>query len=74
MDIVKELISRSETPMIELETMGKALLERMFWLIYLADFVSFDLAMLIEEDPTPIINIEYLKSKLAEESKKLINN
>ncbi len=67
MNIVKELINRSETPLLELETSGNTLLARMFSLIYLADFVSFNLAMLNEEDPTPILNIEFLKSKLAEE-------
>ena len=50
-----------------METSGNTLLARMFSLIYLADFVSFNLAMLNEEDPTPILNIEFLKSKLAEE-------
>ncbi len=65
MEIVRELIHQTRTPILELESKGQAMLTRMFSLIYLADFVSFNLAMLNGEDPTPIKNIDYLKSVLA---------
>jgi glucose/mannose-6-phosphate isomerase len=65
MDVVRELIHQTTTPVFELETRGEAMLTRLFSLIYLADFVSFDLAILNGEDPTPIKNIDYLKSILA---------
>jgi len=65
MDIVRELIHQSQTPTFEIHSKGEALLTRMFSLIYLADFVSFNLAMLNKEDPTPIKNIDYLKSSLS---------
>ena len=66
MDIVRELIHQSQTPTFEIYSKGEALLTRMFSLIYLADFVSFNLAMLNKEDPTPIKNIDYLKSSLSD--------
>ena len=65
MDIVRELINQSKTPILDIHSQGEMLLTRMVSLIYLADFVSFNLAMFNTEDPTPIINIDYLKSSLA---------
>jgi glucose/mannose-6-phosphate isomerase len=66
MDIVRELIHQSQTPTFEIFSRGETLLARMFSLLYLADFVSFNLAMLNKEDPTPIKNIDYLKSSLSD--------
>lgn len=68
MNIVRELIGQSQTPVYEVDSRGEALLTRMFSLIYLADFVSYNLAMLCGEDPTPIKNIDYLKSSLAQDT------
>ncbi len=68
MNIVRELISQSRTPVHQIDSHGETLLTRMFSLIYLADFVSFNLAMLCGEDPTPIKNIDYLKSSLAQDT------
>ena len=67
MDIVRELIIQSQTPIYDIISIGESLLTRMFSLIYLADFVSIYLAILNETDPTPIKNIDYLKSSLAAE-------
>ena len=39
---------------------------RMFSLIYVGDFMSFYLAILNEEDPTPVKRIDYLKRRLKE--------
>lgn len=64
MDIVRELINQSKTPVREIFSEGESLLTRMFFLLYLADFVSYNLAILNKEDPTPIKNIDYLKSSL----------
>lgn len=69
MDIVRELIIQSQTPTYDIFSEGESLLTRMFSLIYLADFVSFNLAILNQEDPTPIKNIDFLKSSLADEEK-----
>jgi len=65
MEIVRELIHQSKTPVMDVESRGDTLLARIFSLIYLADFVSFNLAIRNGEDPTEIKNIDYLKSVLA---------
>jgi glucose/mannose-6-phosphate isomerase len=67
MDIVRELIIQSQTPIYDIVSEGESLLTRIFSLIYLADFVSIYLAILNETDPTPIKNIDYLKTSLAAE-------
>ena len=68
MDITKELIGQTDTPTLDLNTRGNSLLARIFSLIYLGDFVSYNLALRNSQDPTAIKNIEYLKSVLAAES------
>ncbi len=70
MDIVRELINQSVTPVQEIYSEGESLLARIFFLLYLADFVSFNLAILNKEDPTPIENIDYLKFSLNDSSSK----
>lgn len=65
MEIVRELISQTKAPVLDVESRGETLLARLFSLIYLADFVSFNLAIRNGEDPTEIKNIDYLKSVLA---------
>lgn len=65
LDIVKSLIEESDVPIFELESIGNSLLTRIITLVYLADFVSFNLAMLNNENPTTIKNIDYLKSELS---------
>lgn len=64
-DVVKDIIRQTTSHILEVESQGNALLTRLFSLIYLGDLFSFYLAMYNEEDPTPIRNIDYLKSELA---------
>jgi len=66
MEIVKELVMDQALSVIEISTIGKTRLERLFSLVQLADWVSMYLALLNEIDPTPITKIDILKSKLAE--------
>jgi len=66
MEIVKELVMDQALSVIEISTIGKTRLERLFSLVQLADWVSIYLALLNEIDPTPIAKIDILKSKLAE--------
>ncbi|MGH8015666.1 MAG: bifunctional phosphoglucose/phosphomannose isomerase [Candidatus Zixiibacteriota bacterium] len=66
MDIVKPLIEDSGTEVIEVESRGTSDLERMFSLIQIGDFVSYYLAILNKQDPTPVITIEMLKAALAD--------
>lgn len=65
MDIIKKIISGQKINVIEVRSSGKALLSRMFSLIYMGDFVSFYLAILNKCDPTPVESIAYLKEELA---------
>lgn len=66
MEIVKELIVDQALSVIEVTTIGKSRLARLFSLIQLGDWISMYLALLNEIDPTPIAKIDILKSKLAE--------
>lgn len=66
MDIVKPLIEDTGVEVIEIESRGTSELERMFSLIQIGDFVSYYLAVLQEQDPTPVISIEMLKAALAD--------
>jgi glucose/mannose-6-phosphate isomerase len=66
MDIVKPLIEDTGTEVIEVESRGGSELERMFSLIQFGDFVSYYLAILNKQDPTPVITIEMLKAALAD--------
>lgn len=66
MDIVKPLIEDTGTEVIEVESRGTSDLERMFSLIQFGDFISYYLAILNQQDPTPVITIEMLKAALAD--------
>jgi len=65
MEIVKGIIEKQKVEVIEIQSCGENLLSRMFSLIQLGDFTSFYLAILNEEDPTPVKVIDYLKNELA---------
>jgi glucose/mannose-6-phosphate isomerase len=65
-DITKRIIEQSGVKTIELYSIGKSLLARMFSLIYIGDYMSFYLAILNREDPTPVDRISYLKKLLAQ--------
>jgi glucose/mannose-6-phosphate isomerase len=67
MEIVKTIIEQHKVEVVELESCGEGLLSRMFSLIQLGDFVSFYLAMLNGEDPSPVKVIDYLKNELAKQ-------
>lgn len=55
----------SHTDIYEVESQGESLLARIFYLIYLGDWVSYWLAVLKGVDPTPIERIEWLKKELS---------
>lgn len=65
MKIVKGIIEKEDVKAIEVESSGETLLSRIFSLIQLGDFVSFYLAILNKEDPTPVKVIDFLKNELA---------
>jgi glucose/mannose-6-phosphate isomerase len=65
MQIVKRMLKKKGVDVIDVNSTGKELLGRIFSLVYIADFVSFYLAILNKVDPTPIESITYLKKELA---------
>jgi glucose/mannose-6-phosphate isomerase len=62
--ITGSIIKKSVHKIIEVESRGGCLLSRICSLIYIGDFVSFYLAILNGEDPTPVDEITYLKKEL----------
>jgi glucose/mannose-6-phosphate isomerase len=67
MEIVKGIIKKQGVKVIEVGSSGEVLLSRIFSLIQLGDFVSFYLAILNNENPTPVKVIDFLKNELAKE-------
>lgn len=68
MDIMKEIIKPYRETELTIESEGNTKLERIFDLIYLGDWISYYLAILYNDDPSEIENINILKRKLTEES------
>jgi len=64
MNIVKKMLAKKKIDVIEVRSTGKELLGRIFSLVYIADFVSFYLAMFNKVDPMPVESITYLKKEL----------
>jgi glucose/mannose-6-phosphate isomerase len=65
MDITKHIIAGHTSRVTEVWSEGTSLLTRMFSLVYLGDWMSFYLAVLNGQDPTPVAVIDHLKSELA---------
>jgi glucose/mannose-6-phosphate isomerase len=65
MGITSEVLARFTDRVTEVWSEGNGLLARLFSLIYLGDWVSYYLAILHGEDPTPVAVIDYLKTSLA---------
>ncbi len=64
MDISKGIVGGLADGITEVFTEGKSLLTRTFSLLYLADWLSFYLAMLNGVDPSPVKKIDFLKEEL----------
>ncbi len=65
MDITKDILEKEGILVMEIWSRGEGLLSRIFSLIYIADFISYYLAVLYGIDPTPVERITYLKKELA---------
>lgn len=63
-EVIRDIIKPMTSGIIPLETKGRGRLARMFSLLYLADYVSYYLALLNRVDPMPVTNIDRLKSVL----------
>jgi glucose/mannose-6-phosphate isomerase len=64
MEVSKGIIAPLADGITEVYTEGKSLLARTFSLLYLADWLSFYLAMLNGVDPSPVKKIDFLKEEL----------
>jgi glucose/mannose-6-phosphate isomerase len=64
-DITKQIITPLAASVTEVQSEGTSLLARMFSLIQFGDWTSYYLAILNNEDPTPVKVIDYLKAELA---------
>lgn len=65
MDVTRNMLKKEKIGVIEVASIGKELLARIFSLIYIGDYVSFYLAILNRADPTPVERIVYLKKELS---------
>ncbi|MBL7084514.1 MAG: bifunctional phosphoglucose/phosphomannose isomerase [Candidatus Omnitrophica bacterium] len=65
-EISKEILQKEGIGVEEICSQGQGLLARTFSLIYVGDYTSYYLAILNEEDPTPVKRIDYLKGRLKE--------
>lgn len=65
-EVLQDIINSESAGIIKIQSFGKSKLARMFSLLYLADFVSYYLALLNEVDPMPVKMIDKLKSVLKE--------
>ena len=65
MKITSSILRKENFNVLEIESRGTGLLERMLSLVYIGDFTSFYLAIMNKIDPTPVDRIAYLKRELA---------
>lgn len=64
-EVTKKVIEKYASDVLEVWSEGKSLLARTFSLVYLGDWMSWYLAILNDQNPTPVKVIEYLKGELA---------
>ena len=66
MDVTAELLDKAGVSHEYVDSEGESALAQMMSLIMLGDFVSYYLAILYRQDPSPVEVIDYLKKRLAE--------
>ena len=66
MEVTREVLAGVAPGVTEVWSEGRSLLARMFSLVHLGDWVSFYLAILHGQDPTPVAVIDRLKHELAQ--------
>jgi len=64
-ELSKSIIKRQDIEVVDIYSSGNTVLEKVFSLIILGDWVSYYLALLNEKDPIDIRNIDFLKQELA---------
>ncbi len=63
--ITREILTKMGYNVLCIEAKGKNKLERFFYLLNYSDWISYYLALYINQDPTPVKMVEELKKKLA---------
>ena len=66
MRIVSSIIQKYPNQQIELKVSGETVLERVFTMIHIIDWISFYLAILYQNNPSPVNNISKLKGLMVE--------
>lgn len=64
-ELSKTIIKKSGAKVVDIYASGESILEKVFSLIILGDWVSYYLAMFNKKDPHTIKNIDFLKNELA---------
>jgi glucose/mannose-6-phosphate isomerase len=64
-ELTKGILRKKASTVLEVWSEGASLLARIFSLVYAGDWVSYYLAILNNENPTPVRVIDYLKGELA---------
>ena len=64
-ELSKSIIKKKDIEVVDIYSSGSTILEKVFSLIILGDWVSYYLALLNEKDPIDIHNIDFLKQALA---------
>lgn len=64
-EITMRIVKSYASDVLEVRSEGRSLLARIISLVYLGDWVSYYLAILNKQNPTPVSVIEYLKNELA---------
>jgi glucose/mannose-6-phosphate isomerase len=64
MEICRDIFEKKSNPIIDVIGEGASLLEQYYYLIHLADWISFYLAKENGIEPDPIDSIKYLKTEL----------
>ena len=65
MDIAERILKENGIEVIQVNAFGETFLSEIFSLIYLGDFISYYLALLYKEDPTPIRYTDMIKKELS---------
>lgn len=65
LDITAELVAKAGIPVHRIESRGETRIERILSLVLLGDWVSYWLAVAGGVDPSPVLAIDELKSRLA---------
>lgn len=69
-EAVKGILTEKKVEFIELKSKGDDILTRIFYLLQIADFTSYYMALINGVDPSPVKLIDYLKEYLADKKKK----